>query len=311
MKNYVYGVTKMGKRDDKIKYKKNKKSTAMLVTIIAVIVLLVLFIILGSTLGGWIKALKDKSTQESSSSAISSSSVDSTPNSDADSTSTSNNNSDSSTDSEDNGYPKNETQLTSDYQLSAPKKGDTIATVTTSMGTLKFKLFPENAPLAVENFTKKAAAGYYNNTKFSVLYTDQAIQSQGDDKTVHGGTTFDNEFSVNLHNFYGALGCCNTGEANTNTNQFYIVTANKTPNDIIEAMSSERAQSMGLGFSPEIINKFKEFGGDPTLDGIFPVFGQLYEGFDILAKINAVPVDETTNAPKNDIQIISVTTEKY
>lgn len=292
----------MGKRDDKVKYKENRKSTAMLITTIAVIVLLILFILLGSTLGGWIDSIRknsDKGTQ-SSSSSITTSESSGTPSSDGATDDSS---------SSDTGYPENEKQLTSDFQLGAPVAGDTVATVTTSMGTLKFKLFPETAPLAVENFTKKAQEGYYNNTKFKTLYTDQAIQSDGDANTVHG-EYFKDEFSVNLHNFYGALGCCNTGSENTNTNQFYIVTAAETPDDIIEAMSGERAQEMGLGFTEEIINKYDEFGGDPTLDGLFPVFGQLYEGFDVLAAINKVPADESTNSPKNDITILSVTVSK-
>jgi len=293
----------MGKRDDKIKYKKNRKSTAMLIVTIGVIILLIAFILLGSTLGGWIKSLKDKSSSTQSSSAPSSSVQSSSPSGNTDT----NNSSDSS----DKGYPEDEKQLTSDYQLGAPKAGDPIATVTTSLGVMKFKLFPENAPLAVENFTKKAQEGYYNNTRFTVLYTDQAVQSDGDDKTVHGGAPFKDEFSVNLHNFYGALGCCNTGEDDTNTNQFYIVTASETPDGIINAMSNEQAQSMGLGFTQEIINRYDQFGGDPTLDGIFPVFGQLYEGFETLKAINATPVDEETGKIKNEIKINSVVIGTY
>lgn len=293
----------MGKRDDKIKYKKNRKSTAMLIVTIGVIILLIAFILLGSTLGGWIKSLKDKSSSTQSSSAPSSSVQSSSPSGNTDT----NNSSDSS----DKGYPEDEKQLTSDYQLGAPKAGDHIATVTTSLGVMKFKLFPENAPLAVENFTKKAQEGYYNNTRFTVLYTDQAVQSDGDDKTVHGGAPFKDEFSVNLHNFYGALGCCNTGENDTNTNQFYIVTASETPDGIINAMSNEQAQSMGLGFTQEIINRYDQFGGDPTLDGIFPVFGQLYEGFETLKAINATPVDEETGKIKNEIKINSVVIGTY
>lgn len=303
----------MGKREDKIKYSKNRKSTAMLIVTIGVIVLLVLFILLGSTLGGWINSLKDKPSSSSpGSSTIPQSSVPSnTTTQSSDPSGNAETNSSSPDGESDNGYPKNEKQLTSDYQLGAPKAGDPIATVTTSLGVMKFKLFPENAPLAVENFTKKAQEGYYNNTRFTVLYTDQAVQSDGDDKTVHGGAPFKDEFSVNLHNFYGALGCCNTGEDDTNTNQFYIVTASETPDGIINAMSNEQAQSMGLGFTQEIINRYDQFGGDPTLDGIFPVFGQLYEGFETLKAINATPVDEETGKIKNEIKINSVVIGTY
>jgi len=76
-------------------------------------------------------------------------------------------------------------------------------------------------------------------------------------------------------------------------------------------MSNEQAQSMGLGFTQEIINRYDQFGGDPTLDGIFPVFGQLYEGFETLKAINATPVDEETGKIKNEIKINSVVIGTY
>jgi len=40
------------------------------------------------------------------------------------------------------------------YQLAPPEKGDIIAIITTTMGVIKVKFFPKEAPKAVENFTK-------------------------------------------------------------------------------------------------------------------------------------------------------------
>ncbi|MBR4439384.1 MAG: peptidylprolyl isomerase, partial [Clostridia bacterium] len=232
----------MGKSEDKVKYKSNKKGTAMLIIGIAVIVLLIVFIFLGTSLSDWVRNLF-KSTD--SSDDVSSSSIESTVD-DTDTT--------DDTDTEDNGYPENETQLSPDYQLAAPAAGDPIAVINTSLGTMKFKLFPENAPKAVENFSTKAKAGYYDGMSFLYLYED-VLQSDGDMDTIYG-EGFEREFSINLHNYLGALGVCNSGEGNTSSNQFYIVTMKEVADDIIEAMSGEQAQSLGLGFSQEVIDKY-------------------------------------------------------
>lgn len=44
-------------------------------------------------------------------------------------------------------------------QLSMPSKGDMIAIMKTNKGTIKFKLFPNECPKTVENFTTHAKNG--------------------------------------------------------------------------------------------------------------------------------------------------------
>ena len=283
----------MGKSEDKVKYKQNRKSTALMIIGIAVVVLLVVFIIFGTAITDFFRNVFTKSPDDASSGdVISSSALD---------------DGDDETDSDEkSGYPENETQLSPDYQLAAPTAGDDIAVSNTSVGTMKFKLFPENAPKAVENFSAKASEGYYDGMSFLYLYED-VLQSDGDMNTIYG-EGFEKEFSINLHNYLGALGVCNSGEKNTN--QFYIVTMKEVDDGIIEAMSGEQAQSLGLGFSPEVIEKYDTFGGDPTLDGQFTVFGQMYEGLEVIDDINAVQVDENY-VPLRTITINSIEIVKY
>ena len=283
----------MGKSEDKIKYKQNKKSTALMIIGIAVIVLLVVFIIFGTAITDFFRNVFTKSPDDASSGdVISSSEMD---------------DGGDETDSDRTGYPADETQLSPDYQLDTPAAGDDVAIITTSLGTMKFKLFPENAPKAVANFSAKAQDGYYNGKSFLYLYED-VLQSDGDMNTIYGEEGFEKELSINLHNYLGALGVCNSGDVNSN--QFYIVTVNNVAEDILEAMSGEQAQSLGLGFSEEVIAKYASIGGDPTLDGQFTVFGQLYEGAEVIDAINAVQVDEDYK-PLQDITITSVEIGKY
>ena len=49
-------------------------------------------------------------------------------------------------------------------QLEAPKEGDKIAIVDTTLGEIRFVLYPDYSPKAVENFVKLAESGYYDNT---------------------------------------------------------------------------------------------------------------------------------------------------
>ena len=292
----------MGKSEDKVKYKNNKKATALMIIGIAVVVLLIVFIFFGTAISDFVRNIFSKSSETASSGEPVSSSATDTGNSSDDGGET------NDSGDEDNGYPANETQLSPDYQLAAPAAGDPIAIINTSAGTMKFKLFPENAPKAVNNFSSKAKDGYYNGMKFIYLYED-VLQSDGDKDTIYGDG-FEREFSINLHNYLGALGVCNSGAGDSSSNQFYIVTQKTVADDIIAAMSGEQAQSLGLGFSQEVIDKYASFGGDPTLDGQFAVFGQMYEGLEVIDAVNAVGADDDY-VPLQDIIINSIEIGTY
>jgi len=61
-------------------------------------------------------------------------------------------------------------------QLDPIKNGDTTITMETSHGTIVFKLFPEQAPLACENFIKLAEQGYYDGIIFHRVIKDFMVQ---------------------------------------------------------------------------------------------------------------------------------------
>ena len=101
------------------------------------------------------------------------------------------------------------------------------AKIKTNMGDMEFVLFPEIAPKAVENFTTHAKNGYYNGLIFHRIIKDFMIQ--GGDPTGTGcggesvfGKNFEDEFSLDARNYYGALSMANAGP-NTNGSQFFIV----------------------------------------------------------------------------------------
>ena len=176
------------------------------------------------------------------------------------------------------------------FQLKKPQAGDTVAVMHTSMGDIKIKLFPEQAPLTVDNFTKHSRDGYYNGLIFHRVIKDFMIQ--GGDPTGTGmggesiyGQNFKDEFDPMLHNLRGALSMANAGP-NTNGSQFFIVQADTVPDGMIGQMK----QLADRGFPADITEAYENLGGTPWLDFKHSVFGQVYEGMDVVDAIAAVKV---------------------
>ncbi|MBQ8572065.1 MAG: peptidylprolyl isomerase [Ruminococcus sp.] len=126
-----------------------------------------------------------------------------------------------------NSLVKKDTEHKVGYQLEMPAEGDKIAILHTSMGDITWRLFPENAPKAVENFITLAEQGKYDNTVFHRVYKDFMIQG-GDYEKGDGtggksafGSAFEDEFADTLYNIRGSVAMANSG-INTNGSQFFI-----------------------------------------------------------------------------------------
>ena len=66
-------------------------------------------------------------------------------------------------------------------QLYLDKVKGPKATLKTNQGDIQIQLFPEQAPMTVENFVRLAQKGYYNKTIFHRVISDFMIQG-GDPK---------------------------------------------------------------------------------------------------------------------------------
>lgn len=189
-------------------------------------------------------------------------------------------------------------QLTKEVQA-----GEVLVEMNTTLGAIKIKLFPEQAPKTVENFLGHAKSGYYDGIIFHRVIQDFMIQ--GGDPTGTGmggesiwGSSFEDEFSDELFNLRGALSMANAGP-NTNGSQFFIVQMKNLPSDMLR-------QLQGAGFPEEIITAYAENGGTPWLDHKHTVFGHVVEGMDIIDKIAEVEKDGR-DKPLEDIKIESIT----
>ncbi len=176
------------------------------------------------------------------------------------------------------------------------------AVIKTNRGDMEFILFPQVAPKAVENFVTHSKNGYYNGLIFHRVIQDFMIQ--GGDPTGTGmggesvfGKNFEDEFSLDARNYYGALSMANAGP-NTNGSQFFIVQAKSVPENLLSQME----QLTENGFPQEVIENYKTVGGTPWLDFHHTVFGQLINGADVLDSIAAVKCG-ANDKPLDDVII--------
>ncbi|ATF27063.1 MULTISPECIES: peptidylprolyl isomerase [Brochothrix] len=181
------------------------------------------------------------------------------------------------------------------------EKGQPVATIETTEGTVKIKLFPKEAPKAVENFVTHAKDGYYDGLLFHRVIDNFMIQSGDPKGDGTGGESiwkkpFKNEISNNLYHFRGALAMANAGP-DTNGSQFYIVqnkflTAAEIKNDSIQ-------------YTDSVKEAYEKLKGVPSLDGSYTVFGQTIEGLDIVDKIAETEVG-ANDKPEKDIKIKTI-----
>ena len=187
-------------------------------------------------------------------------------------------------------------------QLEKPISGDTVAIIHTTMGDIKIKLFKDETPKTFENFTTHAKNGYYNGLIFHRVIKDFMIQGGDPLGTGMGGESiwgrsFEDEFTPNLHNLRGALSMANAGP-NTNGSQFFIVQADTCPQNMLSQM-----EDLTDAYPPECAKAYAEMGGTPWLDFRHTVFGQVFEGMDVVDKI------ANTKVGMNDKPMFDVTIE--
>lgn len=192
------------------------------------------------------------------------------------------------------------------FQTSLPAAGETVAVLHTTLGDVAIRFFPEQAPKAVENFITHAKNGYYDGIIFHRVIPDFMIQGGDPLGTGTGGESiwgrpFPDEFSREVFNLRGALSMANCGP-NTNGSQFFIVQAKE--------LDPRMMQQVREIYPEQAANDYAELGGTPWLDFRHTVFGQVYEGMDVVDAISAVPRNRN-DKPLEDVVIRSVDVLSY
>ena len=174
------------------------------------------------------------------------------------------------------GISRPETIESAELQFTHPVTGDTVAVFDTTAGVFRAVLFPDQAPQTCENFIGLVEDGYYNGltiTRVDAGFVVEAGQDAGGGSTtIWNGSGYPPEYTDKLHHYSGALSA--------------------------------------QGWRQEIIDAYAAAGGAPYLDYTDTVFGQVYEGMEVVDAIGAAAVDEN-QVPAEPITINSVTIETY
>ncbi len=198
-------------------------------------------------------------------------------------------------------------------QMSMPKDGETIAIMhVKNFGDIKFKFFEDIAPKAVENFLTHSKNGYYNGVTFHRVINEFMIQGGDPEGTGMGGESiwgsgFGTELDYNLVPYRGSLCMAMSSFPNSIGSQFFITQAHP---------QEEMASALKKGGYPEgLIEEYKKYGGYLSLYMQYTVFGQVYEGLEVVDKIAQVETykteEEQKDKPVQDVIIESIEVTTY
>ena len=136
--------------------------------------------------------------------------------------------------------------------------------VRTNMGAFTLELYPENAPVTVQNFLQYVKDGHYNGTIFHRVIPGFMIQGGGFSRDFTEKPTRDpikNEAGNGLRNGVGMVSMARTGEPHSATAQFFI---NVSENSSLDFRAPTRE---GFGYTP---------------------FGKVVKGMDVVERIEKV-----------------------
>lgn len=160
---------------------------------------------------------------------------------------------------------------------------DPQVVITTNQGTIRLRLFANQAPATVENFLRYVDTGFYSNTIFHRVISNFMIQG--------GGFTTDfiekataapvvNESKNRLHNTRGTITMARTSDPDSATSQFFI----------------NQRNNMRLDWAP----------GQPG----YTVFGEVIQGLSVVDFIATAPTTQQNgmqNVPIDAVIIRSIT----
>lgn len=195
------------------------------------------------------------------------------------------------------------------------KDGQDIAVIDTTLGVIKMVLFTKEAPNTVAHFKKLVKDGFYDN---------QAIFLEGDVKAFISGASNDEgsegklltddgkkieaEITQNLWHFSGAVSAWGAqknrfSKTIVSDSRFFIVGDIPAQTELITQM--EEAE-----YPQTVIDQYKEKGGIPQYTGSFTVFGQVYEGMEVVDEIVSMINGEALHT-LGDTKINSIKLDNY
>lgn len=203
-------------------------------------------------------------------------------------------------------------------QLEPPQEGQDIAILHTSDGDIKMMLFTEQAPKTCENFKRLVESGFYNGIKIAEIDRSACTLHTGvDEESDTGGRVMTDdgkdvpiELSENLLHFSGAVSAYqelngfNTKYTNSDS-RFFIVGNREADETTYEQMKAQN-------YPDKICDAYLKHGGLLEVSGCFTVFGQVYEGLEIVDQIiQNTELQSGTTIPAEDVIITSIELSVY
>lgn len=190
---------------------------------------------------------------------------------------------------------------------------ETMVLIETSLGNIKAKLY-DTTPQHRDNFIKLAKEGFYDGTLFHRVMDGFMVQggdpqsktAQPGQRLGSGGPGYTIPAEIGAKHFRGALSAArqpdqvNPQKASSGS-QFYIVQNGPVPPAQMEQFA-QQAGMKGVQYSQAEKDYYTTYGGYPSLDGGYTVFGMVTEGLDVVDRIAKVPRDNS-NRPLEDISM--------
>lgn len=147
--------------------------------------------------------------------------------------------------------------LAQDAKPTPPPAGQEVGVLKTSLGTMVFRFYEEDAPATVAQIKDLIRKGFYDGKRFYRVVKGHVIQTG--DVDGESGPKVKGEFASSTRHPHvaGVLGLARDADPDSGTTEIYICLAPR-----------------------------------PHLDGKYAVFGELVEGMDVLEKIGNVEVNE-------------------
>lgn len=178
-------------------------------------------------------------------------------------------------------------------------------------GTIEATLDADLAPITVTNFVNLAKQGFYDGLTFHRIIDGFMIQGGDPEGNGTGGESiwgegFGTEVDSRLVPYRGSLCMAMSMLPNSIGSQFFIT----------QAHYSSQMEVYFKGFPTQLIEQYRKYGGYLSLFMEYTVFGQVYEGIEVVDKIAQVETTMSDSGEKSKpvedviIESIEVTTYK-
>jgi len=166
--------------------------------------------------------------------------------------------------------PRKEDAASAKQSKRATPDSMTVVTMETTKGTIKFSLLPQYAPVHVDKFITLTRKKFYDGVMFHRVVPGFVIQGGDLTGTGTGGPGYNikAEFSERKH-LLGTVAMARASDPNSAGSQFYIC-----------------------------------LDAQPSLDGQYTTFGQVFEGLDVVEKI--VKGDKMTQVTVKEVAYSAV-----